>query len=285
MTDLALRPEGTPPALLRPVASPRELLAMQDDVAQLIQQALKSGVDYGTIPGTGDKPSLFKAGAERINLAFGAHGEYVIVEKEIDHDRSVRFQKRKKVWRNQFKGDREKVWETEEGESLGLYRYVVSCRLMRDGRVLAEGVGSCSTLESKYVDRPRDCENTVLKMAQKRAYVAATLNAYGLSNRFTMDVEDRRPPPERDEAPAPPPRASPAAPSAPTIDAEATPVASGAYDDDVEMHRKVLIGLAQRHGIRDGKVIMQLRRDCLNTPLENLDRSVAAFVQKQSAPS
>src|SRR5690606_10620038 len=58
------------------------------------------------------------------------------------------------------------------------------------GVVIGEGVGSCSTMESKYIDRPRDCENTALKMAKKRAYVDATLTTFGLSDQFTQDVED-----------------------------------------------------------------------------------------------
>jgi hypothetical protein len=58
------------------------------------------------------------------------------------------------------------------------------------GQVVGDCIGVCSTMESKYVDRPRDCENTALKIAQKRAHVGATLNAFGLSEQFTQDVED-----------------------------------------------------------------------------------------------
>ena len=78
------------------------------------------------------------------------------------------------------------------GKSLGLYRYVIKCYIKdHSEKTIGSGIGSCSTLESKYIDRPRDMENTVLKMAQKRALVAATLNAFGLSDRFTQDmVED-----------------------------------------------------------------------------------------------
>lgn len=177
-------------ALIRPIAQPTDLIAYHGEVAKLIQEALKTDVDYGLIPGTGDKPALFKPGAERINLAFGAVPEFEIVEKEIDHGCEVRWTKKKKRWNNRYQGDRSFEWDTEEGVSLGLYRYVIQCRLIRDGRLVGNGVGSCSTLESKYIDRPRDCENIVLKMAKKRAYVDATLTAYGLSNRFTQDVED-----------------------------------------------------------------------------------------------
>ncbi len=190
-------------SLVHPVARPDELIVFHEEVTQLIQKALKEGIDYGAIPGTGDKPTLLKPGAERLNLAFGASPDYEVTEREVDHDRLVQWSKRKKKWNNKTRDDRSFTWEQEDGTSLGIYRYVTKCRLIRqDGRVLATGIGSCSTMESKYIDRPRDCENTVLKMAQKRAYVAATLNAYGLSNRFTQDVEDQHgaPPPRRNQA-------------------------------------------------------------------------------------
>jgi len=188
-------------ALVRPIAKPSDLIELHKDVAKLIAEGLEEGVDYGVVPGTGGKPSLLKPGAERLTLAFGAHPEYVTIDSEVDHNRIIAYTKRKKRYLNRHKGDREWEWEETPGESRGIYRYIYECKLVRhDGRVLGTGQGVCSTMESKYVDRPRDCENTVLKMAQKRAFVAAVLNAFGLSNRFTQDVEDM----ERDE-PAPRP--------------------------------------------------------------------------------
>lgn len=44
-----------------------------------------------------------------------------------------------------------------------------------------------------------DVVNTVQKMGQKRAYVAATLTATGLSGRFTQDMEDMPSPHQREE--------------------------------------------------------------------------------------
>jgi hypothetical protein len=58
------------------------------------------------------------------------------------------------------------------------------------GEIIGSAIASCSTLESKYIDRPRDAENTVLQMAEKRAFVAATRTALGLSEQFTQDIED-----------------------------------------------------------------------------------------------
>lgn len=177
--------------LLRPVAAPAEVLAAQNETRQLVHQALKEGRDYGVIPGTGDKPTLLKPGAERINAAFACAPRYRVIESEIDHFRTVEWTKRKK----QFQGKKFVGWKTESGTSQGLYRYVVECELVHraSGTVIGQGMASASTMESKYIDRPRDSENVVLKMAEKRAFIAATLNAYGLSDEFTQDVEDLQP--------------------------------------------------------------------------------------------
>jgi hypothetical protein len=178
--------------LMRPLVSPAELISYQDEMSKLITGALTEKVDYGTIPGT-NKPSLYKAGAERIKQAFWVYPTYQVVDKEIDHDRAVGWEKKKKAgW------DKEKSrwnWEIEKGTSIGFYSYTVKCSLINraTGETIGDGIGSCSTMESKYIDRPRDCENVVLKMAQKRAFVAVTLNVYGLSDRFTQDVEDLAP--------------------------------------------------------------------------------------------
>lgn len=186
---LAVRREAVA-GLIRPIAKPADVLAAQNDTRELIQATLQEDRDYGTIPGT-KKPTLYKPGAERVNAAFGCAAQYRIIEKEIDHDRRNQFTKRDWEWHPQVRG--KKVWgEERQVESQGLYRYVLLCQLVHreSGVVIGEGVGSCSTMESKYIDRPRDLENTVLKMAKKRAYVDATLTTFGLSEQFTQDVED-----------------------------------------------------------------------------------------------
>lgn len=182
--------------LIRPVAPPSEVLAAQNETRELIAKALERGRDYGEIPGT-NKPTLLKPGAERICAAFGAFPRYTVVELEVDHDRAVEYVKRTWKW-GQKRG--EKVWTETPGKSEGLYRYVVQCELVHraSGVVIGQGLGSCSTMESKYIDRPRDLENTVIKMAEKRALVGAVLNTFGLSDQFTQDVEDLP-----QEAPAP----------------------------------------------------------------------------------
>jgi len=177
--------------LLRPIAAPAEVLRSQEEARALVQETLKEGRDYGKIPGV-DKPSLLKPGAERLNLAFGCAVRFRLVTSEVEHDRPVPWRKTKAIYEGP-KGNRRKTGEeVTEGASVGLYRYVFEAEIVHreSGQVVASCVASCSSMESKYIDRPRDSENTIIKMAEKRALVGATLLAYGLSEQFTQDVED-----------------------------------------------------------------------------------------------
>lgn len=191
-TEVAVVPPERPALrMLRPVGAPAAMIAAQTEAREYIKSVLTHGVDYGTIPGV-KKPTLLKPGAEKIVLGFGcAFGEPAIIEREIDHDRPVIWYKQKKVWNNAHRGDKSFRWEKESGESVGLYRYVVRVDVIDGtGAVRGSGVGSCSSMESKYIDRPRDSENTILKMATKRARADAVLTTFGLSEQFTQDVED-----------------------------------------------------------------------------------------------
>lgn len=166
--------------LLRPIADPEDVLVSQEQTRTLVAKVLTSGRDYGKIPGV-KKEALFKAGAERVVLAFGCYfGDPEIIEREIDHDREVH-------WTKQKRGEKPRT-----GISYGLYRYVVRVPIIHreTGAVVGYGIASASTMESKYVENPRDAENTALKMAHKRAIVGGALVTFGLSDQFTQDVED-----------------------------------------------------------------------------------------------
>lgn len=87
-------------------------------IQEVMRAVMKPDVHYGTIPGCGDKPTLLKPGAEKLCLTFGLVPEFTIDRRDYDG------------------GHRE---------------YEVRCRLLtRSGRFAGEGVGVCSTLESKY---------------------------------------------------------------------------------------------------------------------------------------
>lgn len=182
-------------------------------IRQVRDDAMQDGVHYGKIPGV-KKPTLLKPGAETLCMVFGLYPTFRL----------------------------EKV---RDGEHLEVN---VTCTLhsQGSGAERGDGVGFCSTRESKYawrtagrecpqcgsttalmkskhdpewfcwakkdgcgetfaLDDPRitkqvvgrvpnpdiaDLYNTVIKMACKRAHVAATLFVTGASEHFTQDVED-----------------------------------------------------------------------------------------------
>lgn len=192
-------------------------------IGEVMEAVMKEGEHYGTIPGCGDKPSLFKAGAEVLATTFGLAPTFKISRTDLPN------------------GHRE-------------YEIVCTLHHIATGAVVGEGVGACSTMESKYrwrrgerkcpecgkaaiikgkeeygggwvcftrkggcgykwpdgakeieaqesgrVENPdvADTYNTVLKMAKKRAQVDCTLTAVGASDLLTQDLEDLPPPADR----------------------------------------------------------------------------------------
>lgn len=126
---------------------------------KLVQSQLKQNHDYGVIPGT-SKPTLLKPGAEKINMMLGLTSEFEIIDSTRD-------------WDN------------------GFFQYQVKCKLIRNNVVVTEGLGSCNSRERKYVRQdPYTLDNTILKMAKKRALIDATLHVASLSDIFTQDLED-----------------------------------------------------------------------------------------------
>lgn len=173
-------------ALIRPLAKPSELIEAHRQIVDFVENVLEHGVDYGVTEGT-DKPTLFKAGAERLCLGFGLTPRITRTDVERDHGREFEWTKRKKKFKTRPDGSKQYEGETtESGKSTGYYRYSYKCEILSGDRVLSDVEGTCSTLESKYVDRPRECDNTVMRMAQKRAYVGAVAQALGLTGRFKV---------------------------------------------------------------------------------------------------
>jgi hypothetical protein len=159
----------------------------------LIQEVMKSVMQkdqhYGVIPGAGNKPTLFKAGAEKIMSTFRLAADP----------------------------------EVEDMSTELVIRYRVKCKLISAaGTFVGAGLGECSSAEEKYAWRgivsedewnatdeadrrtkfrrdgkvkqvrtnPYDLSNTILKMAKKRALVDAVLTVTGASDIFTQDIED-----------------------------------------------------------------------------------------------
>ena len=202
------------PGLLMPVVGPSQMLAQHTQFTEFIKGAMKDGVDYGSIPGTADdKKTLLKPGAEKLLVGCGLTAQYDVITAESDHDRIVPYEivkwvpeyqkpspedKKRGLDEGELREIRNKqggTWlqrrSVERGNSYGLYSYTMNCKLLnRAGEVVGQGVGHCSTMETKYIRNPRDLGNTVLKLAKKRALVDAVLSTFGLSERFNQDLED-----------------------------------------------------------------------------------------------
>jgi hypothetical protein len=140
--------------------SPHTVREQINHIQELMKSCMKRGTHYDTIPGCGNKPTLLQPGAQQLALMFQWATSYGV--KQTDHEDGAR-------------------------------EYQVTCLLTsrNSGGIIGEGVGCCSTMERKYHRQvPADVYNTVLKMAKKRAFVDATLNASGASDIFTQDIED-----------------------------------------------------------------------------------------------
>ena len=174
-------------------------------VAQRMQQLqmfvhnyMTPGEDFGTIEGI-NKPTLLKSGAEKLCDVYGLSAGDPTIEYVRDDSKSPTYIS---------------------------YRIVLPLISRADGRTIMTGVGSCNSHEKKYKwrwafenelpvgvnpqglktrtvgkngqytqyqipnDEVDDLDNTILKMAKKRALVDAVLSATRSSAIFTQDVED-----------------------------------------------------------------------------------------------
>lgn len=137
-----------------------EAKLFDDEMNRFIDTVLIAGVDYGIIPSC-KKPTLLKSGAEKILNYLG-----LIARTEISN--------------------------RVEDYNIGFFSYEAKVYLIDyNGVVKGEGIGITNTREGKYAKtNGYAVQNTVLKMAKKRALVDAALNVGNLSARFTQDVED-----------------------------------------------------------------------------------------------
>jgi hypothetical protein len=125
----------------------------------IVQKTLHQNHDFGVIPGT-PKPTLLKPGAEKILMLLGLRSEFEVADSTRDFHE-------------------------------GFFQYQVRCKLYKNDVLITEGLGACNTKERKYIKQdPFTMDNTVLKMAKKRALIDATLLVASLSDVFTQDIED-----------------------------------------------------------------------------------------------
>ncbi len=137
-----------------------EAKQFNDEMNRFIDTVLIAGSDFGLITNC-KKPTLLKSGAEKILNYLGLIARTEVVNRVENYD-------------------------------IGFFSYEVKVFLIDyNGVVKAEGLGICNSRETKYAKSSAyQQQNTIVKMAKKRALVDATLNVGSLSSRFTQDIED-----------------------------------------------------------------------------------------------
>lgn len=143
------------------------------------QRVMQIKTDYGVIPGT-SKPCLFKPGAEKLAFAFNLYAEYEVDSKVVEPFKEWEYE----VWDKILKKNVVK-------KTRGYFHYTMRCRIFNKetGQQWGSQIADCDSMERGRETAP---SNTIMKMAEKRAYVGAVLNATFTSDRFTQDVEDYR---------------------------------------------------------------------------------------------
>lgn len=122
-----------------PLSAP-QIQAQVNLIQEVMKAVMKDGEHYGKIPGCGDKPSLLKPGAEKLMFTFR-----LVADPEVE------------------------VFELYHPTVHGHREYRVKVRISSmSGTYMGGGVGSCSTLESKY--RYRGGEKTTTETQVPKEY-------------------------------------------------------------------------------------------------------------------
>lgn len=197
-------------------------VARYNAMKQFVSGVMEKDRDYGVIPGTGTKPVLLKPGAEKLTTFFGLSVRFRVVDKTEDwtgrdHDGEPFFY----YWFTCQLCKGETVIAEADGSCNSReakYRYrkgertcpqcgaaaIIKGKDQYGGGWLCFGKkGGCG---AKFKDGDRAIEgqetgrvpnpdiadqvNTIQKMAQKRALIAATLLGVNASDFFTQDLED-----------------------------------------------------------------------------------------------
>lgn len=215
------------PAL--PALTIEEVISRRNLMVDFVRAVMVEGSDYGVIPGTERNvngktiapKTLLKPGAEKLNTLFGLAPRFIVVEKVedwtgVEHNGEAFFYYWYKC--QLFRGDTfvaeadgscnsfEKKYRFREaqrvcpncgqpaiyksrnaGEGFYCWNKKGGC-----GARFEENAASIVSQQAGRVANPdiNDIVNTLKKMAQKRALIAATLIAVNASEFFTQDLED-----------------------------------------------------------------------------------------------
>lgn len=195
------------------MAMPVSVLLRQVALIQAVmKESMKENEHYGIIPGT-KKPTLLKSGAEKLCLTFRLDPQYeAIPELTRQEDTFISYTIRCRLvhiitgneiatgigscnsreakyrWRWQDTGDvvPKDYWKNRDQKLIGGIEFRPTKVFIEDANKKYEW----HIAQRVENTNPWDQDNTIMKMACKRALVAATLNGTAASDIFTQDLED-----------------------------------------------------------------------------------------------
>ena len=171
-----------------------EVVQHAKTVQEVMHAVMREGEHFGKIPGT-DKPTLLKAGAEKLCMTFRIADEYRV--EDLSTADAVRYRVTC-IGKHQLTGIELGSGMGEGSTSEEKYRWRKAVcdeefestpAAMRRVKY-ARGKGGSFYTTKQVRTEPSDLANTVLKMACKRAKMAMVLNVTAASDCFTQDLED-----------------------------------------------------------------------------------------------
>jgi len=186
--------------------SPTEIKNRIIAIQQLMDAVLKPGTkengydgDFGIIPGTGNKPSLWKSGSEQILAMFEIAVEPVV--EDLSTNDCFRYRVTAKLYyaptqiflgagigeasTDETKYRWKRCYSQKEFDATDPERRKIKYSQYKDSN------GMWADKEEMLIrTEAADLANTVLKMAKKRAQIDATLTVTGASSMFAQDLED-----------------------------------------------------------------------------------------------
>ena len=201
---------------LMPAMGIQDAIARYNAVVDFTRQVMKSEKDYGTIPGAGSKPTLLKPGAEKLCSLFGLAPKFIPQDHIVDFDKGLFYlQYECQLYRGTDMvgsglgscNSMEKKYRYRQSErvcpSCGKATIIKGKQEYGGGFICFAKKGGCGAKfgetdqritgqETGQIENPdrADLLNTIDKMAQKRALVAAVLITTNASEFFTQDIED-----------------------------------------------------------------------------------------------
>jgi hypothetical protein len=268
---------------LMPVLKVEQAVERHQAVVKFVKTIMQEDHDFGKIPGT-EKQTLLKPGAEKLTTFFGLSKRFDVAEKVEDwsgagHNGEPFFYY---VYRcSLYNGDlliaqsdgscnsfeKKYRWRKAERQCpvCGEAAIIKGREEYGGGWICFAKKGGCGgkfsdgdqEIESQQVGRipnPDVCDlvNTIQKMAQKRAFIAATLLAVNASEFFTQDVEDMVVDAfdGEDRSPAPSPRNATNQHQRPTAQAGQS---SGKSAEEQELDKALLAHCAKEKGEKNAQ--------------------------------